>query len=74
MRCMGDWWPNNLIIMFKLFKKSNCDKRLLQLELDFEHQQKQLDELRNLLLALSSTLNDVQTQLNWHLDNYEKGL
>lgn len=74
MRCVGGWRSDNLIIMFKLFKKINCDKRLLQLELDIEHQQKQLDELRNLLLALSSTINDVQTQLNWHLDNWEKGL
>lgn len=60
--------------MFKIFKKFNCDKRLLQLELDMEHQQKQIDELRNLLLALSSTLNEVQTQLNWINDKHGKGI
>lgn len=60
--------------MFNIFKKFNCDKRLLQLELDMEHQQTQIDELRNLLLALSSTLNEVQTQLNWITDKNGKGI
>ena len=60
--------------MFNIFKKFNCDKRLLQLELDIEHQQKQIDELRNLLLALSTSLNEVQTQLNYHIDKFGKSI
>jgi uncharacterized coiled-coil protein SlyX len=60
--------------MFNIFKKFNCDKRLLQLELDIEHQQKQIDELRNLLLALSTSLNEVQTQLNYHIDKIGKSI
>ena len=60
--------------MFSIFKKYNCDKKLLQLELTIEHQQKQLDELRNLVLALSTSLNEVQTQLNYHIDKIQKGI
>ena len=60
--------------MFSLFKRWDCNKKLLQLELDIEHQQKQIDELRTLLLALSTTLNNVQTQLNYHIDKVGKGI
>lgn len=60
--------------MFKIFKKFDCDKRILQLELQIEHQQKQMDELRNLVLALSTSLNEVQTQLNYHIDKFGKGI
>lgn len=60
--------------MLRWFKKFDCDKRLLQLELDIEHQQKQIDELRNLLLALSTSLNEVQTQLNYHIDKFGKSI
>ena len=61
--------------MFTLFKKSNCDKnKLLQIELSLEHQQKQIDELRELLLALSSQINSLQTELNYQIDRYGKGL
>ena len=60
--------------MFSLFKKFNCNKRLIQLELDIEHQQNQINELRNLLLALSTSLNEVQTQLNYHIDKFGKGI
>ena len=60
--------------MFSLFKKFNCHKKLLQLELDIEHQQNQINELRNLLLALSTSLNEVQTQLNYHIDKFGKGI
>ena len=60
--------------MFKIVKKSDCSERLLQLELTIEHQQKQMDELRNLVLALSTSLNEVQTQLNYHIDKFGKGI
>lgn len=60
--------------MFKIFKKFNCTKKLIQLELDIEHQQKQIDELRSLLLALSTSVNQIQTQLNYHIDKLGKGI
>lgn len=60
--------------MFKIFKRFNCNKKLLQLELDIEHHQKQIDELRSLLLALSTSLNEVQSQLNYYIDRLGKGL
>ena len=60
--------------MFNLFKERDCNNRLLQLELEIEHQQKQIDELRTLLLALSTSLNEVQTQLNYHIDKIGKSI
>lgn len=60
--------------MFKIFKKFDCNKKILQLEITMEHQQRQLDELRTLLLALSTSLNEVQTQLNYHIDKLGKNL
>lgn len=61
--------------MFKIFKKVDCDKdKLLQIELSLEHQQRQIDELRELLLALSSQINSIQTELNYQIDKIGKGL
>lgn len=60
--------------MFKIFKNYDCKNKILQLEITIEHQQRQLDELRNLLLALSTSLNEVQTQLNYHIDKIGKGI
>jgi len=60
--------------MLKLFKKFNCDKKILQLELSMEHQQKQIDELRELLLSLSAQINRLETELNYQIDKYGKGL
>ena len=39
-----------------------------------EHQQKQIDELRELLLSLSAQINRLETELNYQIDKYGKGL
>mgnify|MGYP003338249729 CR=1 FL=1 len=46
----------------KMFK-FNCSKKILQLELTIEHQQRQMDELRSLVLHLSTELEKITTQL-----------
>ena len=50
-----------------MFKFNNCKKELLQLELTIEHQQAQINELRALVLTLSteiSKLHSVIEELN----------
>jgi uncharacterized coiled-coil protein SlyX len=46
-----------------MFKFNNCRKEILQLELTIEHQQKQLDELRSIVLNLSVQIDKLQTQI-----------
>ena len=60
--------------MFK-FNFNSCSKKILQLELTIEHQQQQMDDLRKIILELSSQINSLQMELN-HLTNtkYGKGL
>jgi cell division protein FtsB len=41
--------------MISIFNK-DCKKKILQLELTIEHQQTQMDELRELVLKLSSQI------------------
>lgn len=71
---MGCRWTYNLKTMFKLFKRFDCGKKILQLELNIEHQQKQIDELRELLLSLSAQINKLETELNYQIDRHGKGL
>ena len=61
--------------MFKIFKRKRFDTNLYDIELKIEHQQKQIDELRALLLELSKQINSIQTEINY-LSNtkYGKGL
>lgn len=56
-------------------KKDDVYYRLLDIELKLEHQQKQTDELREVILTLSKQLNSIQIELNY-LSNakYGKGL
>lgn len=51
------------------------NSRILDLELKVEHQQKQVDELREIILELSKQLNSLQIEINY-LSNakYGKGL
>lgn len=62
--------------MFKLFKrKDKFDTNLYNLMLKIEAQQKQIDELRELLLILSKEINHLQTEINYLSNNkYGKGL
>jgi cell division protein FtsB len=46
-----------------MFSFRNCKKEILQLELTIEHQQKQLNELRTIVLTLSSQIDKLQTQI-----------
>lgn len=46
-----------------MFKFRNCKREILQLELTIEHQQKQLDELRSIVLSLSVQIDKLQTQI-----------
>ena len=62
--------------MFKLFKrKEKFNSNLYDLELKLEAQQKQIDELRELVLQLSKDINSLQIEVNYLSNNrYGKGL
>ena len=62
--------------MFNLFKKKDdVYYRLYDIELILEHQQRQTDELRQLILALAKEIRTMQIELNYLSDNkYGKGL
>lgn len=62
--------------MFKIFKKKNTiDSNLYNLMLKMESYQKQLDELRELVLILSKEINQLQTEINYlSNERYGKGL
>ena len=62
--------------MFNLFKrKSKFNSNIYDLELKMEHQQKQIDEIRTLVLEISKQLNTIEIELNY-LSNqkYGKGI
>jgi uncharacterized coiled-coil protein SlyX len=62
--------------MFNIFKKKDdLYYRLYDIELKLEHQQKQTDELRQLILALAKDISIMQKEINYLSDNkYGKGL
>jgi hypothetical protein len=41
----------------------NLETKLLQLELDSEHTKREIDELREILIALSWTINELDKKL-----------
>lgn len=55
-----------------LFRKEKFDANLYDLELKIEAQQKQIDELRELILALSKEINSLTIELNY-LSNKKYG-
>lgn len=58
-----------------LFRKEKFDTNLYDLELRVEAQQKQIDELRNLILELSKQINSLQIEIDYLSNNrYGKGL
>ena len=58
-----------------LFRKEKFDSNLYDLELKLEAQQKQIDELRQLVLALSKEINSLTIEVNYLSNNkYGKGL
>jgi archaellum component FlaC len=61
--------------MMHLFRKEKFDYNLYDLQLKVEAQQKQIDELRELVLQLSKDINSLTIEVNY-LSNqkYGKGL
>lgn len=58
-----------------MFKDNNEVKnRLLDLELKMESQERELSELKTIMLNLSVMINNMQTQLNNLLDKQPKSL
>ena len=56
--------------MFKLFKrKDKFNSTLYDLELKIESQQKQIGELRVLILELSKDINSLQIEVNYLSNN-----
>ena len=62
--------------MFKIFKrKEKIDSNLYNLMLKMENHQKQIDELRELVLILSKEINELRTEINYlSNERYGKGL
>lgn len=59
--------------MFNIFKrKQQIDSSIFDLVLKLENQQRQMDELRVLLLELSKQLHTLQTEVNY-LSNSKYG-
>lgn len=56
--------------MFKIFKcKDKFNSTLYDLELKFEAQQKQIDELRTMILEISKQVNTIQIELDYLVNN-----
>lgn len=52
-----------------LFRKDKFDYNLYDLQLKVEAQQKQIDELRELILQLSKDINSLQIEVNYLSNN-----
>ena len=57
-----------------LFRKEKFDYNLYDLQLKVEAQQKQIDELRELVLQLSKDINSLTIEVNYLSNNKYKGL
>ena len=57
-----------------LFRKEKFNSTLYDLELKLEAQQKQIAELRELVLQLSKDINSLQIEINYLSNNKYKGL
>ncbi len=55
--------------MMHLFRKEKFDYNLYDLELRIEAQQKQIDELRTLVLELSKQINSLQIEIDYLTNN-----
>jgi len=51
--------------MIHLFRKEKFDSNLYDLQLKIEAQQKQIDELRQLVLQLSKDINSLTIEVNY---------
>ena len=57
-----------------LFRKDKFNSSLYDMELKIEAQQKQIAELRELVLQLSKDINSLQIEINYLSNNKYKGL
>ena len=57
-----------------LFRKEKFNYNLYDLQLKVEAQQKQIDELRQLVLQLSKDINSLQIEVSYLSNNKYKGL
>jgi archaellum component FlaC len=61
--------------MMHLFRKEKFDYNLYDLQLKVEAQQKQIDELRQLVLQLSKEINTLVIEINYlSNERYGKGI
>jgi uncharacterized coiled-coil protein SlyX len=61
--------------MMHLFRKDKFDYNLYDLQLKVDSQQKQISELRELVLELSKQINSLQIEIDYLSNNkYGKGL
>jgi len=60
--------------MMHLFRKDKFNSTLYDMELKIEAQQKQIAELRELVLQLSKDINSLQIEVNYLSNNKYKGL
>jgi len=60
--------------MMHLFRKEKFNSTLYDMELKIEAQQKQISELRELVLQLSKDINSLQIEVNYLSNNKYKGL
>ena len=61
--------------MMHMFRKDKFDSNLYDLELKIENQQKQIDDLRVMILELSKQINKLEIEINYLSNNrYGKGI
>ena len=60
--------------MMHLFRKDKFNSTLYDLELKVEAQQKQISELRELVLQLSKDIHSLQLEVSYLSNNKYKGL
>jgi uncharacterized coiled-coil protein SlyX len=60
--------------MMHLFRKDKFNSTLYDLQLKVEAQQRQIDELRQLVLQLSKDINSLQIEVSYLSNNKYKGL
>jgi cell division protein FtsL len=58
--------------MFKIFKRRKFNSTVYDLELKIEQQQHQIDDLRKIILELSSQINTLTIEINY-LSNIRYG-
>lgn len=55
--------------MFNIFKRKKFNSTLYDLELKFENQQGQINELREMILQINRQVNSIQIELDYIVNN-----